>query len=176
MEMSKVLPESLTSLVKEMLTKTDGSTTKAIETLIGGKVDIEVFRQAYVDYDHLSPEEAKLFQPDDKILFRTSSLKRGDDYLSFNYVYVKTNALPPAVKRYLKEERLPIGKIISELESRREIFSTGESLGKHFTHLVPVSTDREYVFKRYQIISGQQCIFHVSELFDLEKICRLTAG
>lgn len=95
--MSKVLPESLTSLVKEMLTKTDGSTTKAIETLIGGKVDIEVFRQAYVDYDHLSPEEAKLFQPDDKILFRTSSLKRGDDYLSFNYVYVKTNALPPAV-------------------------------------------------------------------------------
>lgn len=169
MEMSKVLPESLTSLVKEMLTKTDGSTTKAIETLIGGKVDIEVFRQAYVDYDHLSAEEAKLFQPDDKILFRTSSLKRGDDYLSFNYVYVKTNALPPAVKRYLKEERLPIGKIISELESRREIFSTGKSLGKHFTHLVPVSTDREYVFKRYQIISGQQCIFHVSELFDLEK-------
>ncbi|EWH20770.1 hypothetical protein M769_0118650 [Bacillus haynesii] len=176
MEMSKVLPEPLTSLVKDMLTKTDGSTTKAIETLIGGKVDIEVFRQAYVDYDHLSAEEAKLFQSDDQILFRTSSLKRGNDYLSFNYVYVKTNALPPTVKQYLKEERLPIGKIISELESRREIFSTGDCMGKHFTQLVPVSADRTYAFKKYQIISGRQCMFYVCELFDLEKICKLTAG
>ncbi|MDA4896272.1 hypothetical protein PFZ55_56475, partial [Streptomyces sp. MS2A] len=90
--------------------------------LIGGKAEIEVFQQNNIDYDKLSPEEARLFQRDDDILFRTSSLKTGDDYLSYNYVYVKTNLLPPAIKQDLQEERLPIGKIIAELESRREIF------------------------------------------------------
>ena len=53
--MSQVLPESLTSLVKDMLTKTDGSTTKAIETLIGGKAEIEVFQQTNIDYDQAFP-------------------------------------------------------------------------------------------------------------------------
>ncbi|MEC1259035.1 chorismate pyruvate-lyase family protein [Bacillus swezeyi] len=176
MKASHFLPESLASLVKDMLTKTDGSTTKAIETLIGDKAEIEVFQQSYIDYDKLPAEEARLFQRNDEILFRTSSLKTGDDYLSYNYVYVKTNSLPPAIKKDLQEERLPIGKIIAELESRRDIFSTGESLGKHFSHLVPVSSERQYVFKKYQIISGQQCIFYVCELFDLEKICELTPG
>ncbi|MCY8344341.1 chorismate pyruvate-lyase family protein [Bacillus haynesii] len=176
MSVSHFFPKALVALVKDMLTKTDGSTTKAIETLIGGKTEIEVFQQNNIDYDKLSPEEARLFQRDDDILFRTSSLKTGDDYLSYNYVYVKTNLLPPAIKQDLQEERLPIGKIIAELESRREIFSTGDCLGKHFTQLVPVSADQTYAFKKYQIISGRQCMFYVCELFDLEKICKLTAG
>ncbi|MDI5790692.1 hypothetical protein PO124_26475 [Bacillus licheniformis] len=42
-ERKPLFPETFVSLVKDMLTKTDGSTTKAIETLIGGKAEIEVF-------------------------------------------------------------------------------------------------------------------------------------
>lgn len=175
MKVSKILSEPLVSLVKEMLTKTDGSTTKAIETLIGGKAEIEVFQQNDIDYTRLPADEAKLFQPDDKILFRTSSLKTGDIYLSYNYVYVKTALLSPEMIQDLKAGRLPIGKIIAGLESRRDIISTGEELGKEYIHLLPVPSDQTFAFKKYQIIKGRQCIFYVCELFNLERICELAA-
>ncbi|ENQ3079518.1 chorismate pyruvate-lyase family protein [Bacillus sp. WLY-B-L8] len=155
-------------IVRNFLLGTDGSTTKAIEILVGQDVTLEVYEQEIVSKNELPKEISIHFLGKKNFLKRTSTLKIGTQNASHNIVYADLEFIPEEVVQELKNETLPIGKLIKNFETRREIISSKVKNIEPYKKLLnkailPATT---YPVKEYKILQENCCLFYIFELFE----------
>lgn len=151
-----------------ILLTTEGSTTKAIENLVGQDVTIEVYDQEVVLKNELPKEISKHFFGSEKFLKRTSTLKIGKQNVSHNIVYASVDLLPAEFVQKLRDGNQPIGRIIQDLGTNRNILSAQFKNIQPYRSMLHKATlvDATYPVKEYKILKGDFCLFYIFELFE----------
>lgn len=156
----------------DMLLRKDGSTTRMIESLVGSKIDVKVHYQQIISKDDI-PQELKTYFPEKELfLHRITSLYYKETILSQNVVFADLKSLSNDLQKNLELGKLPVGKLINEIENRRKLLWFGrantDSLSKLYAPENIISG--EFPIKKYLIIRDGQTWFYICEIFQQQKI------
>ncbi|RUT29633.1 DUF98 domain-containing protein [Paenibacillus zeisoli] len=164
--------ESVIGRFEDILLHSDGSTTKMLELIVGGEVTVEVHDQEWVFRRELLPELHFPIEDAGPFLRRVTSLYYQNEVISTNLVYGNPQVLSGALQEQLMKGKVPLGKLIKEMEYRRQILFAGyEELGPHSLNYHPFVFDRaEYPVKKYVMIREGKWWFYLTEVFHMSTI------
>lgn len=166
----KQLEENLAGI----LLHSDGSTTRMLEYYVKGKLDVDVFCNKTVSCKEL-PLDIRQYFDDGDILQRKMSLRFKNDVISDNIVFARVDSLiENGILEKLYEGRIPLGKLINNSETRRELLWSGyEDLANIKALFYPMKISEEtgvYPVKKYLIIRNGQVWFYICELFRMNNV------
>lgn len=104
------------SVVLRLLVSQDGSTTRVLESIAGGKFSVHVLDQRIID---ALPRQLEGALPGTRFLRRLTSLEAHGHVLLDSLAYIAIDALPGSALRELQEGVSPIGHVLSRLWTRR---------------------------------------------------------
>lgn len=102
--------------ILRFLISQDGSTTRLLESVVGGKITVHVLDQRLVQE---LPRELDSFLPGSSFLRRLTFLEARGHVLLDSLSYIAIEALPPSVIQELQEGNSPIGNMLSQLWTKR---------------------------------------------------------
>ncbi|MED0961839.1 chorismate pyruvate-lyase family protein [Bacillus paramycoides] len=176
MENMKTETTDITTIKKviDLLLSTDGSTTLALETIVQDTVQLNVIEQEIVEKFSIPKEAKNFFSDKGTFLRRISSLSYKGDLLSENIVFSDLSLLQKEIRGELKVGEIPIGKLIKEIETRRNILFKGYQPSGNILELYDdFSLDSDiFPTKKYQIIRDNNCLFYICEVFHLDNISK----
>lgn len=164
---TKIDNSIIKEILMELILKIDGSTTLALETVIGAKVSLEMFYHDRVENAMIPKEVLQHFDGHGPFMKRQTALMYNGEKLSDNLVFCDLSCLPNNIAKELELGKIPIGKLINKLEHHRKIFFSGykdsEDLPEH--NLAANYFVNRYPVKKYTIINQDKAWFYVSEIF-----------
>ncbi|ACL77549.1 chorismate pyruvate-lyase family protein [Ruminiclostridium cellulolyticum] len=161
----------------DILLVSKSSTTRLLEIMTGREVEINVTSQKVTEekdlsenyYDYISP-----LKKSEKYLKRTVSLHSHGNIFSDNIVIASFDNISDEIKNALLRSKTPLGKIIKDNETKREILWSGY-LNKNELNAI-FGEQRfsllEYPFKKYLIYVNDNCCFCLLEVFNIKEIAK----
>ncbi|MEC0244268.1 chorismate pyruvate-lyase family protein [Paenibacillus chitinolyticus] len=160
-------------LISDLLLQTDGTTTRTIEIIVRNQVNIHVYEHERAASESVPEDVRQAFPANGQFIRRLSSLTLPGRVLSYNIVYANLLTLPADLARQLDNRQFPLGKLLAEYPTRREITETGIEHRSSMEAFAPYSLNTStYLMKKYKIIGGDSCWFYLIEYFDLDAIVR----
>lgn len=160
--------------VTDILITSNSSTTRLLEAITGQVMEIDVVNQILISQNDLSDECNALLENSETYLKRIVSLHSCGKIFSDNIVFASFDSIPEEVKDGLLKGKIPLGKLIGDKETKRELLWTGylnkSSLQAKFTKREFVLT--EYPAKKYLIYVNGRCSFYLLEVFHVDEIAR----
>ncbi|WP_254634777.1 chorismate pyruvate-lyase family protein [Paenibacillus sp. GbtcB18] len=112
-------------LLSDLLLQTDGTTTRTIEIIVRNQVNIHVYEHERTDPESVPEDVRQAFPANGQFIRRLSSLTLPGRVLSYNIVYANLPTLPADLAKQLDNRQFPLGKLLAEYPTRREITETG---------------------------------------------------
>ncbi|MBC2581722.1 chorismate pyruvate-lyase family protein [Clostridium sp. DJ247] len=168
------LKQAVETKLAKIILFNDGSTTRLLETLVGDKVVVDVHIQDLVSNNNLPKEGINYFKGDGPYLFRIASLYYNEEVLSNNVVIVPKNMLNLSLHKELKKGKIPLGKLINEIDYRRNLISgKTEDSTKLKSLFAPYELEHGiYPVKKYTINRNGECWFYICEVFHYKTILK----
>ncbi|SEG71458.1 chorismate pyruvate-lyase family protein [Paenibacillus sp. UNC499MF] len=160
-------------LISDLLLQTDGTTTRTIEIIVGNQVNIHVYEHERAAPESVPEDIRQAFPANGQFIRRLSSLTLPGRVLSYNIVYANLLTLPADLARQLDNRQFPLGKLLAEYPTRREITETGIEHRSGMEAFASYSLSASaYLMKKYKIMGGDSCWFYLIEYFDRDAIVR----
>jgi len=155
----------LENILMQILMNNTGSTTVMLETITSSKVSVKVICQGRIT-------NMKGVKWKGKTIKRETVLFANKTKLSRNVVFINSGKLNSTIKKELFAGRLPIGKIISDMDYRRKIIYGGKvnTLDRYGNSIIPVQIG-DYL-KIYEIFKGKTCLFLIYEIYNAKNILK----
>ncbi|MVP01650.1 chorismate pyruvate-lyase family protein [Paenibacillus lutrae] len=161
------------SLITDLLLQTDGTTTRTIEIIVRNQVNIHVYEHDRAAPECIPEEVRQAFPAGRQFIRRLSSLTLPGSVLSYNIVYANLLSLPADLARQLDNRQFPLGKLLAEYPTRREITETGIEHRNNMKEFSPYHLSAPtYLMKKYKIMGGDSCWFYLIEYYDRDAIVR----
>lgn len=158
--------------VIDILLMANSSTTRLLEIMTGQDIQINVVNQKIIEKSQIDDQYKKKLECSDMYLKRIVSLKSGERIFSDNIVIGLFDNISDDIKNGLFKGEIPLGKLITDKESKRELLWTGyvdkSILEENFDQ-------REFLFesylaKKYLIHIEGRCWFYLLEIFHIDEI------
>lgn len=165
---------SIECKITDVLLSTKSSTTRLLEAITGVSMEVEVLNQKMVSSEMISDECRVLLEKSKTYLKRNVSLRSQEDVFSDNIVFGSTKYISKDIIRELYKGNIPLGKLVKNCETRRELIWTGNLEQSYLYDYFP---QREYSLtkypaKKYLIYVGSHCCFYLLEVFHINTILR----
>ncbi|MEW9701692.1 chorismate pyruvate-lyase family protein [Paenibacillus sp. SI8] len=159
---------------EEILLQSDGSTTKMLELIVGGEVTVKVHDQGWIFRNELPPAYHFPIEGAGPFIRRVTSLYYRDEVISTNLVFGNPEVISSKLQEQLQQGTIPLGKLIKEMEYRRQILFAGyEDFNKDHTVFHPAEfSETEYPLKKYVMIREGQWWFYITEVFHMHTIMK----
>lgn len=149
-------------IIKNMLMINTGSTTVLLEAIIGQELGVKVLKQEkFLSNYNLGWEG--------DTVYRETVLFIGENNVSHNMVYINWEGLDSDIRDGLIKGERPLGKVIMDIDQKRKITYCG--------HITPemqrefnINASSDDIVKRYEIWSGDVCLFILYEVYYFEKL------
>ncbi|MNB74840.1 hypothetical protein D3C81_141780 [compost metagenome] len=157
---------------EDILLQNDGSTTKMLELIIGGEVTIKVHDQDWIFRRELPLDFFFPIEGSGPFIRRVTSLYYQDEVISSNLVFGNPDAISADLQERLIQGTLPIGKLIKEIEYRRDILFADYQECDQIRSVYPPGLLPEdgYPIKKYLMIRDGQWWFYIMEVFHMKTI------
>lgn len=161
--------------IANILLMSNSSTTRLLEVITGQDIEINVVNQEIVSRNELGDEYNTMLENSNSYLKRIVSLHCNGKILSDNIVIASIDSISDQVKEGLLESKIPLGKLIGDQETKRELLWTG------YVNKINLQADfverkfslTHYPAKKYLIYINGCCWFYLLEVFHTDEILKL---
>lgn len=152
---------------EDILLQSDGSTTKMLELIVGGEVTIKVHDQGWIFRSEMLPDSFFPIEGPGPFIRRVTSLYFQNEVISTNLVFGNPEIISAELQEGLIQGTFPLGKLIKEMEYRRQILFAGYEESQQHLNLLP---GEQYPTKKYLMIRDGQWWFYITEVFHMQTI------
>ncbi|MEE1282506.1 MAG: hypothetical protein UHK60_09705 [Acutalibacteraceae bacterium] len=149
-------------IIKNMLMINTGSTTVLLEAIIGQELGVKVIEQGK------SLSNYNLRWEGDTVC-RETVLFIGETDVSHNMVYINWEGLDSDIRDGLVKGERPLGKVIMDIDQKRKITYSGP-VTPEIQKECNIDASSDDIIKRYEIWSGDVCLFILYEVYYFEKL------
>lgn len=164
---SNISDYSLQEKVSEILFRNNGSTTEILEALTNSKIEVSIVSEKKYTNNLLS----KKMGWGEELILRITTLRANDIDISNNIVIYDPIKISEC-DQSITQLNYPIGKVLSKIDSTRNITHSGYSHPndlEHFENFTNIK-DSYYPFKQYLFSQNTNPLIQVSELYLIENI------
>lgn len=175
MHFDRVKDRIIADGLMHLLLQSDGSTTRMLEAMVGSDLTLNIHQQDIAAKENLPYELIRHFDADGPFLRRVISLCYQGEILSDNIVLACLKTIDPELQSGLIEGQIPLGKLISNVESRRSIIQSDYQRADQLNpYIYPIRLiDNIYPVKKYLILHNKKCWFYICEIFHSQTILKL---
>ncbi|MHC1682650.1 MAG: chorismate pyruvate-lyase family protein [Clostridiaceae bacterium] len=152
----------------KMILENTGSTTQILESFTNSEITVEVKSQKNI----YSPVEFEELEWDKSIIKRETVLFANEIPISMNVVFYDPKLISKIVSDKLDEGNIPLGKLLKNIDYRREIlfkdYSRLHEINKYKSSFD--NLDEVQPIKKYKIIKDSKCLFLLYEIFIEENL------
>lgn len=149
-------------IIKNMLMINTGSTTVLLEAIIGQELGVKVLKQEKFLSNYNLEWEGDT-------VYRETVLFIGENNVSHNMVYINWEGLDSDIRDGLVKGERPLGKVIMDIDQKRKITYSGP-VTPEIQKECNIDASSDDIIKRYEIWSGDVCLFILYEVYYLEKL------